>query len=83
MVTDMAPSEATTVREPAPTSRRHRLVSFALLIVCGGTFGLIFSANNIAVTGGHSLLRQYLLADPQRVRRLVAVFRLAPAGARA
>ena len=47
----MAPGEATTVQEPPPPLR-HRLVSFALLIVCGGTFGLIFSANKIAVTGG-------------------------------
>lgn len=52
MVSDMAPGEATTAQDPAPPSRRYRLVSFVLLIVCGGTFGLIFSANKIAVTGG-------------------------------
>ena len=52
MVSDMAPGEATTEQESPPPPLRHRLVSFALLIVCGGTFGLIFSANKIAVTGG-------------------------------
>ena len=45
------PGQAKTARE-SPPPRRHRLVSFVLLIVCGGTFGLIFSANKIAVTGG-------------------------------
>ena len=49
----MAPGKATTAQEPVPPPPRgHRLVSFALLIVCGGSFGLIFSANKIAVTGG-------------------------------
>ncbi len=52
MVSDMAPGEPTTPQESSLPSRRHQFVSFALLIVCGGTFGLIFSANKIAVTGG-------------------------------
>ena len=62
MVSDMAPGEAATAQgstpgqaktaRESPPPRRHRLVSFVLLIVCGGTFGLIFSANKIAVTGG-------------------------------
>ena len=53
MVSDMAPGEADDrAGAGARPSRGHRLVSFALLIVCGGTFGLIFSANKIAVTGG-------------------------------
>ena len=48
----MAAGKATTAQGSPPPPRGHRLVSFALLIVCGGTFGLIFSANKIAVTGG-------------------------------
>ena len=48
----MAAGKATTAQEPLQPPRGHRIVSFALLIVCGGTFGLIFSANKIAVTGG-------------------------------
>ena len=50
-VNGMAPGEATT-EQSSPPPFRHRMISFALLIVCGGTFGLIFSANKIAVTGG-------------------------------
>ena len=51
-VRDMAAGKATTAQGPPPPPHGHRFVSFALLIVCGGTFGLIFSANKIAVTGG-------------------------------
>ena len=63
-VSDMAPDEATRVQEPVPTSRGHRLVSCSPLIVCGGTFGLIFSANKIAVTGGIPIFASAIMVFP-------------------